>query len=852
VRARINDRIARAIKFPVTLVVAPAGFGKTVALRDFIESARLDAARYDVRREDATLLAFVRGLSEALAPIAPSAIAAFPALQRRAMAAAEPVGEISGWFDEHLKRTVCTIVIDDLHNATGDPSTIALLANLIDCTHERIKWIIATRSDVGLPVATWLGYGRMDLPIAQDDLRFTIEETLAAAQDEQTGVDSHEAQALHELTGGWPVALAIALRTRTQAADLRTAAAGTREMVYRFLAEQAYTGLGAPQRRFLLDTSVFSTFDTGIVEAYGADAEFVADLRRKVAFMSVLSPTQFRYHDLFRDFLESELRRSGDREWKRALTRAAQVLETRDDRAGALALFTKAGDHAGMLALIDRSGFSLIERGEAEVVSAALEAMPESVRRESATALGIRAVLEANRGKFDVAEWLFHSAIDAAADRELGILLTYRYALELVRIDRDCLELLKPYARARDVPPRLRVSILGTLATAYARAGRFDEGRQTIALALEQLEPAIGEDIQARLYQQAAYVHQFGTSPQTAQAYAERAVELALAHSLYDVAARAYSILYAIAYDQNDDPIAILTILDRLGECARKGASSQAKLFGLIATYEIEVERGNDPALEELDRQLEETRIQLPRARVEALVPAQALRAAWAADFKRAYELIAADLEHQTENDRRAYRAAEIALYAFAAGLHEAGDAAVHQSAKALEGCERPSRRTIRTRLWLALAELLRGHSSAAHRYISEAERTIAPEMRRLRTLVQCVRGVYRVHMEQADEASVAGLLERLRSEHLGGMARLLAALRFPESGGQGYALLTPAERKVLQLIVRGASTKEVASRTSRSPQTVDTHIRAICRKLHCSGRREAVALAVNSGWVQN
>ncbi len=105
-RSRLNDRLARATRYPVTLIVAPAGFGKTVALRDFIETARLDAVRYDVSREDRTLLAFVRGLSTALEPLAPSARAAFPAMQQRVMAAADPLRELADWFAEHLRRVV--------------------------------------------------------------------------------------------------------------------------------------------------------------------------------------------------------------------------------------------------------------------------------------------------------------------------------------------------------------------------------------------------------------------------------------------------------------------------------------------------------------------------------------------------------------------------------------------------------------------------------------------------------------------------------------------------------------------------------------------------------------------------
>jgi DNA-binding CsgD family transcriptional regulator len=78
----------------------------------------------------------------------------------------------------------------------------------------------------------------------------------------------------------------------------------------------------------------------------------------------------------------------------------------------------------------------------------------------------------------------------------------------------------------------------------------------------------------------------------------------------------------------------------------------------------------------------------------------------------------------------------------------------------------------------------------------------------------------------------------------------MLVALPVARAEDAGYAQLTPSEREILQLLAKGASTKDVAAKTGRSPQTVDTHIHSICRKLNCSGRREAIAIATDAGWV--
>ena len=847
-RARVNDRLARAARFPVTLIVAPAGFGKSVALRDFMQTARVDAVRYDVAREHGTLTAFAQGLSAALKPVAETAAAAFPTMQQRLMAVADPVRELGDWFAEHLKRTVCTIVVDDLHYAAADPDAVRVLVDLVERTGDRIRWIIATRSDAGLPIASWIGYGRMDLPIGEDDLRFTAEEALATADDSDASADPAEVEALRELTAGWPIALSIALRTRTHAADLRAAASGTREMVYRYLAEQVFAGLDRAQQRFLMRTSVFATFDGPIAEAFGATPEFLDGLRSSVAFLNTTTPTQYRYHDLFREFLERELRRTGATEWFDAHVAAGDVLEKRrGGDASALALYTKVGALEPIVRVIERGGIALLERGEGEAVAAALEAIPAD-RAANAAVIGVRAMLDANRGRFDVAERGFVAAIERATELELRIALVHRYAIELVRQDRPCVELLEPYARDEALPLALRVPMLGTLATAYVRASRVDDALVTIRRALDLLEP-LGDDVRARLYQQAAFVYQFAPTHERVHTYATLAVELATAHGLYEVAARAYSVLYTVTNDEDDDPIGTLAILDNLEEAARKGASRQARVFGLIAAYAIEVERGDEAAMERIERELDDRAVPAV-ARTQGLLPARAMRYAWEGDFRRAFEEMAGTAHAQTSDERRALRGAEIALYAFAAGLHAEGDDALRDAVAALDRCTRPSLRIVRSHLIVAVAELVRGHSSAAHRSLAEAEKLSTPQMRRLRAFAHAVRAMERVQLAQAEPATLAAALERLRAEHFGGMARLLAALPVGRGDEPGYAQLTPSEREILQLLAKGASTKDVAARTGRSPQTVDTHIRSICRKLNCSGRREAIAIATGAGWV--
>ncbi|HTA38237.1 MAG TPA: LuxR C-terminal-related transcriptional regulator [Candidatus Acidoferrales bacterium] len=850
-RSRITERLSRSARYPVTLITGPAGFGKSVALRDFLETSRVDAMRYDVRREDDSLLAFARGLSLACEAAAPGAAASFPSVQQRVMESPQPARELCDWFCEHLRSVSGTFVIDDLHFAGADAAVPAMLGELIERTSERISWIVASRTDAGLPVASWLAYGRMDLPIDERELRFTSDEALAAAEEVQSGIDVEEVGALLELTEGWAAALSIALRTRTHAGDLRSATAGTREFVYRYLAEQVFARLSEAQRTFVTRTAVFSTFTASVARALGGTPEFLAGLRQDVGFLNEDEPGRYRYQDLFRDYAESELRRAGEREWREAQSAGARLLEEEDgDELGALKLFSRAGDADNVLRILARSGVQLFERGHGDALGTALDAVDERRRSVDAAAVGMRAMLDAARGHFDLARREFASAISLAADVELRFALVHRFALELVRHEEDCAELLEGYARDESIPAALRVPLLGTLATALARNGLQREASETVATALDLLDHAINDDARARLFQQAAFVYLWEAKREDARTYATRAVDLALSRCLYEVAVRAYSVLYQIAYDDVDDPIAALTILDRLLDCARKGCSTQARLFGLMASCWIEAERGDDVALARIEDEVAAVPGALPRVSVEALLPATALRAAWSGDFRRAHQLLGETAAGPATEERVAYRSAELALYGFAAGYQAEGESALAGAYRAITSLERPTRRGLVARILMALAELARGHDAAAHRLLLEVDRAAPPGMVRVRAFANAARTLYRVHLGQAQAPDLAGALERLRAAHYGGMARLMEAVPFRSAEQGGLAALTHAEREVLTLLAGGASSKDVAARTGRSPRTVDVHIRSICQKLGCSGRRAAVAIATAAGWV--
>ena len=122
--------------YPVTLLVAPAGYGKSVVLRQYLAGLREPYVRFALRSEHATLLSFLRGFAEALSDRAPHAITALAGAYERTTSSAKRSNELARWMHAHLESFRGVIAIDDLHAANDDPE-VARIPVVPDRTNER-------------------------------------------------------------------------------------------------------------------------------------------------------------------------------------------------------------------------------------------------------------------------------------------------------------------------------------------------------------------------------------------------------------------------------------------------------------------------------------------------------------------------------------------------------------------------------------------------------------------------------------------------------------------------------------------------------------------------------------------
>jgi LuxR family transcriptional regulator, maltose regulon positive regulatory protein len=263
-RPRLREAIARNEVCPLTLLSAPAGFGKTTLLAEWLgdhgEEGQKAVAWVSLEGSDndpARFLTYLVGaLREVEEGIGEGVLAS---LRSPGM---PPIEALMGGLVNDLAEVAheITVVLDDYHLIDSERVHEAV-SFLLEHLPENVRLVVSGRTDPPLPLARLRARGQMT-EIRAADLRFTPEEA-AAFLNEVMGLSLSEVDvaALEEVTEGWIAALqlaALSMRGRKDPSGFVESFSGSNRHVLDFLAEEVLERQPEDVRRFLLETSVWS------------------------------------------------------------------------------------------------------------------------------------------------------------------------------------------------------------------------------------------------------------------------------------------------------------------------------------------------------------------------------------------------------------------------------------------------------------------------------------------------------------------------------------------------------------------------------------------------------------------
>ncbi len=389
-RPRLESRIDAVMSTRLILISAPAGFGKTSLLREWLAGHPAAAAWVSLDKGDNDPARFLRYLIAAIHPIAPAVSdIAGGLLNDSGSGVPEIVPLLTLLVNELAALSGRVIIILDDYHVIENTDIHSAVSFLVENAPLQVHIIISTRSDPPLPLARWRVRGQME-EIRGDDLRFSDGETKTYLQQSTGQVFSDDdVAALEEKTEGWAAGLQLAVLSMQGRPDMSgfiRRFSGSHRYIMDYLIEEVLNRQTEDTQAFLLRTSVLERLSGELCDAVTGQSggrRRLESMENANMFLLPLDDERrwYRYHHLFADLLQSRLRESNPGLFFDLHRRAAQWYEENDMLVDAIAHSQTARDHQRTARLMEKVVIPLITRGELTTLLKWSEQLPQETVR---------------------------------------------------------------------------------------------------------------------------------------------------------------------------------------------------------------------------------------------------------------------------------------------------------------------------------------------------------------------------------------------------------------------------------------------------------------------------------------
>jgi LuxR family maltose regulon positive regulatory protein len=876
-RPRLIGHLNEAMQRPVTLVCAPAGYGKTTLLSEWIPQYEHCVTWLSLDEGDNDPVRFWRHFLAALQTLDPD-------LCKNAQLALEgsqapPIESVLTLTINELARLDYRFshVFDDYHlvdNLAIDNG----LAFLIEHLPPNVNLVIASRSDPALPLARWRTRRQMT-EIRSADLRFTREESTSFFnQVMELDLSEGDVAVLDGRAEGWISGLQLAALSIKEHADRSrfiTAFAGSHRFIIDYLVDEVLSQQPDHVREFLLATSILNQMCGPLCDAItGRDngQAILEGLELSNLFVVPLDDHRgwYRYHNLFGEVLQSHLHATNDGKTPELHVRAAGWFETNGLTVEAIqhALVAKDWERAVRL-IMDVADTVAFTQGQFRTVLTWLQTLPDKIMQSQPRLSLIRAWILLNVGSSDAVEENLLAAERALSTQEpaqrpplQGEITALRAMLASYR--REISRTIELCRQAREQLPErnvfLRAAVANALGLAYRFSGQAVEASQAFSEAITLSQAAgnyyIMMDSVANLARMQMLRGQLSASEQTSRQALQFADEQASAsgHPLFD-AGFPHIRLGEVLRERNDLDSAEELILKGI-ELGKLGGNLDIVMTGYGFLVGVKKAQGDLAGAWAAMKIFEEIVVSFDNKIMRFGASARSVRLslsqgdlASADDWARQYESFTdKDPAFLGEFSRITLARIRLAQSRFAEALE-----LLEQFRKDAEAAERMGS-AIEILALEGLAFAAQGDQSRAlsslERALTIAEpegyvRIFVDEGEPIRLLLRDYQSTIKKHIGNGIDSQSLRLLAYIE--------KLLAAFSQPASAEKSKTAtmlepLSERELDILRLIATGRTNQEIADILVIAVSTVKSHINNLYGKLGTQRRTQAIAIARDIG----
>ena len=388
-RLRLYERLSESLTRKLTLVSAPAGFGKSTLVTGWLAENEYSAAWLSLDNGDNDPVRFWTYLIAAIQTIHQEmGMEARQIVSASQLRTIEPV-VISIINDISQLARDLIIVLDDYHVIEAEQVHTGL-NYLLEHQPPNLHIVLSTRLDPSISLARLRAHNQL-IEIRAEDLQFSTDEaTILLNEKMGLGLKPEHIEALNTHTENWVVGLqlaALSLKGQPSYDTFIEGFTGGHQFILDYLIEEVLVRLPDAQRAFMLRTSILERFCISLCQAVTDDPasrQTLDEIRKNNLFLIPLDTEGrwFRYHHLFAEVLYALLEQDHPDEIEALHLKAAAWFESEGHSGETVDHALHSGNMFQAREMFLKHWMSVLHRGEVATVLRWLEALPDEMKAE--------------------------------------------------------------------------------------------------------------------------------------------------------------------------------------------------------------------------------------------------------------------------------------------------------------------------------------------------------------------------------------------------------------------------------------------------------------------------------------
>ncbi|WP_243296242.1 BTAD domain-containing putative transcriptional regulator [Bacillus litorisediminis] len=388
-RASLFKKMKAISAYSVTILTSGAGYGKSTALSLYVRDEKVACSWYTITSHDDDILPFIDYIIYSVKRL-------FPDFGKDLK---EYMQEMDRYIREEELFTLCSIfvneiyrldtplilILDDFHHTEGSYLIQKWVELVIEHIPESLHLVLSTRTRPNWSVLTKLKVNGQLLDIGETDLKLSQEEVeLLLVDYHELHVAEEDIAHIYRITEGWVIAVSMIAENlkfeRMESQKIHSSQTSLQDL-FQYLALEVFSKQPPMLQQFLEQTAVFDEISADLCEEVlgltGAKA-MLSQLSQKSLFLHADSEGTYRYHALFREFLQEQLYTNQPRQYHILHERSARYYERNGEYEKAIRIYDKIGQDFAVAAILQEHGSQMLKEGKLESLYEFLKKLPDS------------------------------------------------------------------------------------------------------------------------------------------------------------------------------------------------------------------------------------------------------------------------------------------------------------------------------------------------------------------------------------------------------------------------------------------------------------------------------------------